>query len=145
MSFLDHKRTSLAMLAHTSFADWGVRCALEGGLLMERQCDHLGSSLLSPLVAGNIRSTAPSHIFSAGSFSPGKRRGASFTKGEGRESWGVFRLPSRSFKAVFCIRQLSEMPSFVFLTAPRFSGFAISSKPPSSTNLISRPVNVLWI
>src|SRR5262249_57111333 len=83
MSFLGHKRTSLAMLAHTSFADWGVRCALEGGLLMERQCDHLGSSLLSPLVAGNIRSTAPSHIFSAGSFSPATWSAAGFTKAAG--------------------------------------------------------------
>src|SRR5262249_23681487 len=83
---------SLAIGAsHTSFADWGVRCALEGGLLMERQCDHLGSSLLSPLVAGNIRSTAPSHIFSAGSFSPAKWSAASFTKAAGRESLSGFR------------------------------------------------------
>src|SRR5215471_11689290 len=143
MSFLDHKRTSLAMLAHTSFADWGVRCALEGGLLMERQCDHLGSSLLSPLVAGNIRSTAPSHIFSAGSFSPAKWSAASFTKAAGRESLSGFRYASRSFKTGFCTRQLIETPSLLFLIATRFLRFAISSKPPSSTNLISRPVNVL--
>jgi hypothetical protein len=67
------------------------KSVLEGGPLMERQCDHLGSSPLSPLVAGNIRSTAPSHIFSAGSFSPARWSVASFTKASGRESFSSFR------------------------------------------------------
>src|SRR6476620_10504217 len=37
------------------------------------------------------------------------------------------------------------MPSFLFLIATRFLRFAISFEPPSFTNLISRPVNALWI
>src|SRR5262245_31978999 len=58
-----------------------------GGPLMERQCDHLGSSPLFPLTGGNIRSTAPSHSFSAGSFSRARWSVASFTKAAGRESF----------------------------------------------------------
>src|SRR5262249_61518728 len=125
MSFLDHKRTSLAMLAHTSFADWGVRCALEGGLLMERQCDHLGSSLLSPLVAGNIRSTAPSHIFSAGSFSPAKWSAASFTKAAGRERLSGFGDASRFFKTGFFTLQLVVIPNMRFFISTRLFCFAL--------------------
>src|SRR6516165_747878 len=63
----------------------------EGRLLMDGQCDHLGSSPLTPLAAGNIRSTAPSHSFSAGSFSPARCSLASFTKAAGRESFCGFR------------------------------------------------------
>jgi hypothetical protein len=53
--------------------------------------DHLGSSPLTALAAGNIRSTALSHSFSAGSFSPARCSVASFTKAAGRESFSGFR------------------------------------------------------
>ena len=99
----------------------------DGGLLVDRQCDHLGSSPLAPLPAGNICSTAPSHSFSAGSFGPARWSVASFTKAAGRESFSDFRYASRSFKTGFCTRQLIEMPSFLFKVAIRFLRLAISS------------------
>ena len=63
----------------------------DGGLLVDGQCDHLESSPLAPLPAGNICSTAPSHSFSAGSFSPARWSVASFTKAAERESFSGFR------------------------------------------------------
>src|SRR4029077_4626857 len=63
----------------------------DGGLLVAGQCDHLKSSPLAPLPAGNICSTAPSHSFSAGSFSPARWSVASFTKAAERESFSSFR------------------------------------------------------
>src|SRR5262245_20549842 len=85
---------------------------------MDLQCDHLGSSPLTPLPAGNIRSTAPSHSFSAGSFSPARcsvrvlprRRGAKVLVAFGRRrdpSRTIFALGSRSKCRASCLRSQS--------------------------------------
>ena len=55
----------------------------DGACLVDGQCDHLELSPLAPLPAGNRCSTAPSHNFSAGSFSPAEVVGGELYQGGG--------------------------------------------------------------